>query len=66
MHHTLLFVEIADAMGDLHDDMPRKLLGEVGELDDLVEKLAALAALNVDIRILQMTRRTHASSRTRK
>jgi len=41
---ALLLVEVADARGDLHDDVARERLGEVGELDDLVEKLAAAPA----------------------
>lgn len=41
MHDTLLLVQVPDALRHLEDDVARELLGEVGELDDLVEELAA-------------------------
>lgn len=41
VHDALLLVQVADPVGDLHDDMPREVFGKVGELDDLVEELAA-------------------------
>lgn len=42
MHDALLLVEITDAVSNLHDHVARELFGKVGELDDLVEELAAL------------------------
>lgn len=41
VNDSLLLVKIADTLGDLSDDVPRELLGEVSELDDLVEELSA-------------------------
>ena len=41
MHDAALLVEVTDALSDLDDDMSRKGLAEVRELDDLVEEFAA-------------------------
>jgi hypothetical protein len=41
MHDTTLLVKIPDTLSDLHDDVSGKLFREVGEFDDLVEKLSS-------------------------
>lgn len=45
MNHSSLFMKIPDTVGDLQDDMSTERLAEVGELDDLVEKLSSLQQL---------------------
>ena len=42
MHDAALLVQVTNALSDLDDDMSRKGLAEVRELDDLVEKFTAL------------------------
>lgn len=42
MDYSSLLVQVADSLGDLHDDMTRQVLGEVGEVDNLVEQLSSL------------------------
>ena len=42
MYDSALLMQIADALSDLDDNVPRKGLAEVRELHNLVEELAAL------------------------
>ena len=42
MNNDPLFMQIANAVSDLEDDVTREVLAKVCELDDLVEELAAL------------------------
>jgi hypothetical protein len=64
--HTSLLVQITDALGDLDNDMSRKSLRKVCELDNLVEELAAFHHW-VMISIDSIRRSgSHSHSRTRK
>ena len=42
MHHASDLVQVLQGPGNLDDDVPRKVLAEVREPDDLVEQLAAV------------------------
>lgn len=66
VNHTSLLVQITDTLGDLDNDMSRESLGKVCELDDLVEKLAALHHCVVISSDSPQWPRMHSHSRTRK
>lgn len=52
MHHASDLVEIFQSLGHLYDDVPRQVLAEVSEADDLVEELAAWRKLENDVVVL--------------
>lgn len=52
MHDASDLVEVLQGPGDLDDDVPRQVLAEVGEPDDLVEQLAARCQLEDDVVVL--------------
>jgi hypothetical protein len=40
VNNAAFLVEVSDALCDLEDDVPRQVLTEVSQLDDLVEELS--------------------------
>jgi len=42
MDNTTFLVEITDTLGNLENDVPRQVLTEICQFDDLVEQLSAL------------------------
>jgi hypothetical protein len=52
MDHASLFVEVLQGLRNLHNDVPREILAEVGQSDDLVEQLAAGRQLEDDVVVL--------------
>lgn len=52
MHHASDLVQVLQSPGNLDDDVPRKVLAEVREPDDLVEQLAAGCQLKDDVVVL--------------
>lgn len=52
MNDTLLFVQVLQSLGDLDDDVTRKVLAKVRELHDLVEELAARCQLKDNVVVL--------------
>lgn len=45
-------MQVLEGLGDLDDDVARKVLAEVGELHDLVEELATGGQLEDDVVVL--------------
>jgi len=52
MYYASLLVKILERLGHLKDDVPRELLAEVCEPDNLVEELSARRQLQYDVVIL--------------
>ena len=65
MDYAPLLVEIPNAMCNLQNDVARKILAEICQLDDLVEQLSAFADCGSVISILGqrvVVRSTHAQA----
>lgn len=52
MDDSCLFVKILQRLGNLGNDMPRKIFTEVGKTHDLMEQLATRAELKDDVVVL--------------
>ena len=52
MHNAFIFMHILHCLGDLEDNVSTKVLTEVCQANDLVEKLTARAKLQDDVIIL--------------
>ena len=52
MHDTSFFVEILQSLGNLRNDMSRKILAEVGQTDNLMKQLATWAEFKHDVVVL--------------
>lgn len=52
MHYTGFLVQVLQGIGNLSNDMSGEIFAEVGEADDLMEKLAARAKFKDNIVIL--------------
>jgi hypothetical protein len=50
--YTCFFVQVLQCLGDLDDGVSRKILGKVGQADDLVEQLATGTQLEDDVVVL--------------